>query len=59
MLHLVEGCCADYGWTVEQALAVPLCQVFAMRAAAGWRSGLVPAGMTYQERDTVDALRRA
>ena len=51
-LILAEWLCAEYGWTFEHAIDIPLPRVFALQAAARVRHG----GPDYVER-TLDIVK--
>ena len=55
-LILAEWLCAEYGWTFEHAIDIPLPRVFALQAAARVRHGGKHGGPDYVER-TLDIVK--
>ena len=57
-LVLAEWLCAEYGWTFEHAIDIPLPRVFALQAAARVRHGGKHGGPDYVER-TLDIVKNS
>lgn len=49
-LELAESLCAEYGWTFDHVLDMPLCRAFALQASARIRHGGKHGGPDYVER---------
>lgn len=58
-LEMAEAVCAEYGWTVADALKTPLATAFAFMAAANQRHGGKAGGPDYYERQFVKAIADA
>ena len=57
-LDFAEALCADYGWSWETAMNMPLATVFALSAAALDRYGLRPNGFDYEQRKAAKERKR-
>ena len=57
-LDFAEALCADYGWSWETAMNMPLATVFALSAASLDRYGLRPNGMDYEQRKAAKERKR-
>ena len=58
-LDFAEALCADYGWSLETAMNMPLATVFALSAASLDRYGLRPNGFDYEQRKAAKERRKA
>ena len=58
-LDFAEALCADYGWSWETAVNMPLATVFALAAASLDRYGLRPNCMDYEQRKAAKARSRS
>ena len=57
-LDFAEALCADYGWSWETAINMPLATVFALSAASLDRYGLRPNCMDYEQRKAAKERKR-
>ena len=57
-LDFAEALCADYGWSWETAINMPLATVFALAAASLDRYGLRPNGFDYEQRKAAKERKR-
>ena len=57
-LDFAEALCADYGWSWETAMNMPLATVFALSAASLDRYGLRPNGFDYEQRKAAKERKR-
>ena len=57
-LDFAEALCADYGWSWETAINMPLATVFALAAASLDRYGLRPNCMDYEQRKVAKERKR-
>ena len=57
-LDFAEALCADYGWSWDVAVNMPLATVFALAAASIARYGLRPNGMDYEQRKAAKERKR-